>query len=237
MSYLDNYKRRLQAQAGRKNSDIDLDNPVTLRESINNRSRQSQERSFFESPTLTNVEYNNIPDTPVIQSDRYKDIDLQTFLFQPEYPVKLGTIIKSKGLNYLAVSRSNSEMYPVLICRLCNDFFDVPVETERRAVNDRFGNVRYVEESKLEQVPAVISDKDYSVSGNFIMPLPAGRINIEMPYKKEYLDYFTVNYEFTHNTGTYQVTDAKEYRITPDEVYIQVSATAIQSEGAVRHDE
>lgn len=237
MSYMDKYKRRLQAHAGRKREDIDLSNPVTLRESIINRSTQAQRRAFFQSPTLTEVTYDGLDNTPVIQSDRYKELNMQTFLFEPDFPIKLGTIIKSKGLNYLAVSRASGEMYPVLICRLCNDFFDVPVSSERVEAKDRFGNIRYEEKPRLEEVPAVISDKDYSVSGNFIMPLQAGRINIEMPYKKEYLEYFKVNFEFTHNTGTYRVTDAKEYRITPDEVFIQVSATAIQSKGAVGHNE
>lgn len=236
MNYFDRYKRRLQAHAGRDRDEIDLDNPVTMRESIINRSTQAQRRAFYQSPTLVTVTYDGKEGTPVIQSDRYKELDMQTFLFEPEYPVKLGTIIKSKGLNYLAVSRANSDMYPVLICRLCNDFFDVPVSSERIKTTDRFGNPRYEDRPKLETVPAVISDKDYSVSGNFIMPLQAGRINIEMPYKKEYLEYFTVNFEFTHNTGTYRVTDAKEYRITPDEVFIQISATAMQSKGAVGYD-
>lgn len=237
MTYFDNYKRRVQKMAGRTQEEIDKNGDMPLREAIINRTTEAQKRAFFDSPTLEFVKYDGTQDTPVIRSDRYKDIELQTFLFEPNFPIGIGTLIESKGYTFLAVSKNINDIYPVLIARLCNDFFEVPVGFSERVVEDRMGNKRTVRTPVEESVPVVISDKDYSVSGNSILPLPSGRINIEMPYKDEYLDHFTINFEFKHNAGTYQVTDVRESRVTPTEKFIKVSATVVQSDRVVNPDE
>lgn len=237
MSYFDEYKRRVQKMAGRTDEEINTKGEMTLREAIVRRSTDAQKKAFYESPTLEFVKYDGVEDTPVIQSDRYKDIELQTFLFEPEFPIGIGTLIESKGYTFLAVSKNMNEIYPVLIARLCNDYFEVPIGFDEKVVTDRLGNKRTVRTAREETVPVVISDKDYSVSGNVTLPLPSGRINIEMPYKDEYLEHFKVNFKFTHNAGTYRVTDVRESRITPTEKFIKVSATVIQSDEVVDYDE
>lgn len=239
-NYHDQFKRRMQANAGRPADEFSEDSLVTLREAQISRAVDSQRATFFDSPTLTYVQYNDTYDIPVIQSNRYRNIELQTFLFEPLRPVKIGSLIKDGEYTYLAIEKNGDKIYPELTAKLCNDHFDIPIgEAEEKETQDRFGNPIYTSIPNLEQVPAVISDKDYSTSSNSVIPLPAGRINVEIPYKKEYLEYFKINFVFDHSAGSYQVTDIREYRATPDpdEKYIKISATRVQSDGEVSHDE
>ena len=229
----------MQANAGRSSTEIDETSPITLREAQINRAVDSQRASFFDSPTLKYVTYNELVNVPVIQSDRYKNTEIQTFLFEPEYPVKIGSIIYEGEYTYLATEKNGEIIYPELTAKLCNDFFDIPIGKEEKVTYDRFGNPIYSYESLLEEVPAVISDKDYSTASNSIIPLPAGRINIEIPFKDAYLEHFRINFKFEHSAGAYQVTDIREVRVTPDvqEKFIKISAQRIQSDGEVAHDE
>lgn len=236
-SYLEQYKRRLQSNAGRPSDEINAALPITLREAQLNRARDSQRRMFFESPSLTYVKYNDTVNQPVIQSDKYKDIELQTFLFEPDFPIRIGSLIYEGEYTYLTTQKNGEKIYPELLAKLCNDFFEVPMGFTEHVTEDRFGDPIITKIPELVEVPAVISDKDYSTASNSIIPLPAGRINIDLPFREAYLDYFKVNFTFDHSAGSYQVTDIREVRITPDEKYIKVSAQRIQSNSEVEHDE
>ena len=233
MSYLSDYKKRMQANAGINKGNISEDRPITLREAQMNRARDSQIRTFFDSPTLKYVIYDNLPDTPVIQSDKYKDIELQTFLFEPEFPVKIGTLIEDGEYMYLATTKNGEKIFPELLAKLCNDYFEVPLGFEEKITYGRYGDEIITKIPRIVSVPAVISDKDYSTASNAIIPLPSGRINIEIPFEAAYLEHFKINFKFDHSAGSYQVTDIREVRITPDEKYIKISAQRVQSDGEV----
>lgn len=226
MSYLDQYKRRMQANAGIPNEQISNDRPITLREAQINRATDSQRATFYDSPTLTKVIYNGEP-VDVIKSDKYKDIELQTFLFPPETPVQIGSLLNDGEYYYLAVMKNGDRIYPELLTQLCNDTFEVPMGVVKIPFVDRFGNTKYREEVQTDVVPAVLSDKDYSISNNSILPLPSGRINIEMQFNEKYLEHFHINYRFEHSGGDYKVTDIRKVSKTPTEHYIKISATRV----------
>lgn len=228
MSYLDEYKRRMRASAG-LSSENQGNNPVTLREAQINRAKDSQKRAFYDSPTLKSVTYNN-DIVYAIQSDKYKDIELQTFLFEPNFDVKVGTLIFDGKYYYLAIMKNGDEIYPELLTKICNDTFEIPIGMEEKITKDRYGNPIYSTVPITETVYVSLSDKDYSISNNSIIPLPSGRINIEMQYKPEYLDFFHVNYEFKHSGASYKVTDIRVTNITPEENYLKVSATRVVNE-------
>ena len=227
----------MQANAGISKGNIDEKNPITLREAQMNRALDSQVRTFFDSPTLKHVTYDNLPNTPVIQSDKYKDIELQTFLFEPKFPARIGTLIDDGEYLYLAIQKNGDEIYPELLARLCNDFFNVPMGSEEVVSYNRFGDEIITEKELLVEVPAVISDKEYSTASNALIPLPSGRINIEIPFEATYLEHFKVNFRFDHSAGSYQVTDIREERITPDEKFIKISAQRVQSDSEVSVNE
>lgn len=229
MSYLDRYKRRMQANAGVPKEEISSDRTTSLREAQLNRATDSQRRSFYDSPTLTQIVYDG-QEFDVIRSDKYKDIMLQTFLFAPNTPVEIGTLIETEDYTYLATDKNGETIFPELLAKLCNDSFEVPMGFEQRIEHDRFGNPIYIDVPITIPVPVVISDKDYSVSSNSIIPLPSGRINIEMPYEPEYVEHFKVNFRFPHSGGDYTVTDVRVVKLTPTEKYIKVSATRVVSE-------
>lgn len=229
MSYIDRYKRRMQANAGIPQEEIDSSRETTLREAQINRATYSQRKSFYDSPTLTQVVYDG-EKADVIRSDKYKDIMLQTFLFAPQTPVQVGKLIETEDYTYLATDKNGEKIFPELVAKLCNDSFEVPMGFEERIEHDRFGNPIYVDVPITMPVPVVISDKDYSVSSNSIIPLPSGRINIEMTYEPEYVEHFKVNFRFPHSGGDYTVTDIRVVKLTPTEKYIKVSATRVVSE-------
>ena len=102
---------------------------------------------------------------------------------------------------------------------------------------NRFGDEIITEKELLVEVPAVISDKEYSTASNALIPLPSGRINIEIPFEAAYLEHFKVNFRFDHSAGSYQVTDIREERITPDEKFIKISAQRVQSDSEVSVNE
>lgn len=227
----------MQANAGVKRGNIHEDNPITLAEAQRNRALESQIRTFFDSPTLKHVTYDNLPDTPAIQSDKYKDIELQTFLFEPNFPARIGTLIDDGEYLYLAIQKNGEKIFPELVARLCNDYFEVPMGFDETITKNRYGEEIVTRVPRLVSVPAVVSDKDYSTASNALLPLPSGRINIEMPFESAYLDHFKVNFRFDHSAGSYQVTDIREVRITPDEKFIKVSAQRVQSDSEVSVNE
>lgn len=229
MTYLDQFKRRMKANAGIAHEDTSEDTPVTLREAQINRATDSQRRTFFDSPTLISVDYNDVP-TATIKSDKYKNIELQTFLFEPQKDIKIGSLIYDGELYYLAVDKNGSKIYPELLAQVCNDVFEVPMGVETKEVVDRFGNIKYKDTPITETVHVSLTDKDYSISNNSLLPLPSGRINIEMQYKPEYLEFFKINYRFEHSGGDYKVTDIRKVSKTPTEHYIKVSATRVVSD-------
>ena len=229
MTYLDQFKRRMKANAGISHQDTSDDSPITLREAQINRATDSQRRTFFDSPTLITVDYNDIP-TATIKSDKYKNIELQTFLFEPELDIKIGSLIYDGELHFLAIDKNGSKIYPELLTQICNDVFEVPMGKEVKETKDRYGNIKYIETPITETIHVSLTDKDYSISNNSLLPLPSGRINIEMQYKPEYLEFFHINYEFEHSGGDYKVTDIRQVSKTPTEHYIKVSATRVVSD-------
>lgn len=237
MSYLDKYKRRMQANSGVSKDEIGNGEAPLLKNAQINRAIASQRRAFYDSPTLKYITYDSTPNTPVIQSDKYKDIAIQTFLFEPKFPVKIGTLLFDGKYTYLATIQNGEEIYPEVTAMLCNDDFDVPMGFTEHITYNRFGDPIITEIPYTEKVPASVQDKDYSTASNAIIPLPAGRINIEIPFKEKYLEHFKVNYVFDHSAGSYQVTDIREERVTPTEKYIKISAQRIQSNSEVAHDE
>lgn len=227
----------MQANAGISKGNIDANKPITLREAQMNRALDSQVRTFFDSPTLKHITYDNLPNTPTIQSDKYKDIEIQTFLFEPNFPARIGTLIDDGEYLYLAIQKNGDKIYPELVGRLCNDSFEVPMGYEDVISYNRFGDEIVTRNPILVDVPAVVSDKDYSTASNALIPLPSGRINIEIPFEAAYLEYFKINFRFDHSAGSYQVTDIREERITPDEKFIKISAQRVQSDSEVSVNE
>lgn len=222
MNYKENYKRRLT-----RNADAPEGENPTLRHKQITQTKRVQFRNFYDSPTLRKVLYNG-EEEHVIRSDRYKDIELQLYLFEPDKDVKIGSVIEDGKYTYLATAKNGEEIFPELVTKLCNDTFEIPMGYERIEIKDRFGSIR-IEEVPLDPVtvPAVISDKDYSTSGNSIISLPTGRINIEIPYHDAYTEHFKVNHRFEHTIGEYMVTDVRVVNITPHEKYIKISATRV----------
>ena len=229
MSFLDEYKRRMSAYAGIKNDGTQEDKPVTLRDAQINRAKDSQRKTFYDSPTLKEISYNE-KKMFAIQSDKYKDIELQTFLFEPDFDAKIGSVIHDGQYYFLAIMKNGDEIYPELLTKICNDVFEVPMGYEYKTTKDRYGNPRTVKTAVTDTVHVSLSDKDYSISNNSIIPLPSGRINIEMQYKPEYLEHFHINYPFEHSGGQYKVTDIRVVSNAPGESYLKVSATRVVSE-------
>ena len=234
-NYFEDYKRILGLE-------ITGDKEVNAQNAINDRTIRFQQRAFMDSPTLKYVTYDYhyeevdgvavepVADTPVIQSDRYKNIELQKFLFAPKTEVEIGKLIHDGKNVYLIIEHNGDDIFPGVVARLCNDVFEIPTGGTEWVENglDGFGNPIYIEvPSKVDKVPVIASNKDYSTSDNAIIPLPSGRINIDMPFKESYLEHFEINYRFEYDRGDYRVTDINVVQITPNEKYIRVSATRV----------
>src|SRR5699024_12149811 len=119
---------------------------------------------------------------------------LNNFCFETKFPAKIGNLIDDGEYLYLAIQKNGDEIYPELLARLCNDFFNVPIGSEEVVSYNRFGDEIITEKELLVEVPAVISDKEYSTASNALIPLPSSRINIEITCEATYLEHFRVNF-------------------------------------------
>ncbi|EHT3675936.1 hypothetical protein ACJVV8_04510 [Staphylococcus pseudintermedius] len=219
MDYFERYKK------------VNTSYGITLSQHVIEASRQSAARSFYSSPTLTDIKVNGEKAKSVV-SIYQKDFFDRTFLFPPDSEhAKIGNYIEHRNYTYLVMRSNDNDIYPNLYGKLCNEDFKLPTEKKKVKVKGHNGAFTYKYEYEYESIPIVVDVKGYSISDNAILPLTEGRVIIYMRYESRYLNHVTLNYEFELFNDTYKITDIQLDKVVGDEGYIALSAQkAVENE-------
>ena len=181
----------------------------TYTESLINRTKRVETRRFLGSPTLSYVDIEELgKDVPTIISEDDRVLK-KRFLFLPDTEIKVGMIVhqRDKGNKYLALQRSDDDIYPQLFAELCNHDFEIR-KTERILTGHTpQGRPIYEDFVTTEMVPSVLYTNVYSTLSNVEISLPSGALIVRIPYKDEYAELIQKNDEYEMNTGKYIVTE------------------------------
>lgn len=181
----------------------------TYTESLINRTKRVETRRFLGSPTLSYVDIEELgKDVPTIISEDERFLK-KRFLFLPDTEIQVGMIIyqRDKGNKYLALQRSDDDIYPQLFAELCNHDFEIR-KTERILTGHTpQGRPIYEDFVTTEMVPSVLYTNVYSTLSNVEISLPSGALIVRIPYKEEYTELIQKNDEYEMNTGKYIVTE------------------------------
>lgn len=190
-------------------------------------SKESALRSFVSSPTLKQVEINDVEQNSIV-SIYQRDYFDRTFLLEPNSQyADLGNYIKFNNYTYLVMKSNDDDIYPTLYGKLCNEDFKVPIKKIKKKIVDHRGNAKYIDEIEYITVPIVADVKGYSISDNAVLPLTEGRVIIYLQYKQEYVDKIQLNYEFELFNDAYKISDIQLENIVNNKGYITLSAQKV----------
>lgn len=190
------------------------------------RSKKIVYNRIMKSPSLSYVKVNDEKEKyPVIisQDKRYLE---KRFLFLPDTKVTAGSLItEDNGRVYLALNRDDDDIYPQLLCELCNHDFVITTESKKVIIDyNEMGMPIYEEQVKEMTVPSVLYTNVYSTLGNTSVSLPSGALIVRIPYDEEYLKYIHKNDPYEMNTGTYRITEiSREYVIYGEEGFVEIT--------------
>lgn len=219
MNYFDRYKA-INTPYGSQHSDH-----------VIGYSKESAKRIFFQSPTLENIDVNEVKNIPSVVSIYQKDFFDRTFLLEPDSEhAKIGNYFKYKNYTYLIMKSNDNEIYPNLYGKLCNEDFLVPIETKKIQVQGHRGST-FKYEYVTEKVPIVVDVKGYSIADNAILPLTEGRVVMYMQYKPLYVEKIKLNYEFELFNDSYKITDIQLDKVIDEAGYIVLSAQKVVETG------
>ena len=194
-------------------------------DSMRNRTKIVERRRLLNSPTKSYITINDNPEKiPVIisEDDRMKE---KRFLFLPDTHIETGWLIKDGQHHYLAVKRSDDDIYPQLFCELCNHEFIITTIKEKTIIG--YNDLGYPEYDYVERhvtTPSVLYTNVYSTLGNSVLSLPSGALKVRIPYKEEYLTLIKKNAQYTMNTGNYKITEiSRDNAIYDREGYLEIS--------------
>ena len=185
-----------------------------------------QKQRLYDSPSLRFVDIvENEKDVPVIISEDTNRVKQKRFLFLPDTEIKIGWLIEDRNKTYLALNRSDDDIYPQLFCELCNhDFLIKEEKTEEIKGYDELGNPIYEETVIPFTVPSVLYTNVYSTLGNSTLSLPSGALVVRIPYKEEYLNHIHQNDIYEMNTGLYVITEvSREYVFYEEEGFLEIT--------------
>jgi len=185
-----------------------------------------QRQRLYDSPSLRFVDITNIEkDVPVIISEDKNRVKQKRFLFLPDTDIKIGWLIEDRDKTYLALNRSDDDIYPQLFCELCNHDFVIKEEKREELKGyDELGNPIYKEEIIPFTVPSVLYTNVYSTLGNSTLSLPSGALVVRIPYKPEYLNHIHQNDTYKMNTGYYIITEiSREYVFYEEEGFLEIT--------------
>lgn len=195
MSYLNTYKRRLQADGNNSTDGIVHASKQTVKNNFSN-------SLFSELVLVDEVEHEVI----ITQEKKSEDKKL---LFKPDTKINIGSVIKIKELNYLTVDFLGdgiNEIYPTATLKLCNSIF--PIESNKSPVlkgYDKYQRPIYEDQITVTQVPCIVEKKYYFNNRNEQITLPEDRVMITMKYQEA--PNLIENVEFDMHKSRYFIVD------------------------------
>lgn len=194
-------------------------------DSLRARTKIVERRRLLNSPTKSYITVNDSEEKhPVIisEDDRMKE---KRFLFLPDTHIETGWLIHDGKQHYLAVKRSDDDIYPQLFGELCNHEFIITTVKDKTIIGyDELGYPEYSEIERHVTTPSVLYTNVYSTLGNSVLSLPSGALKVRIPYKEEYIKLIKKNAQYTMNTGNYKITEiSRDNAIYDREGYLEIT--------------
>lgn len=174
-------------------------------DSVINSSIDYHERNFHTSPSFYQVDIDGELVDTIINKTKYHNI--KQIHFRYDYDVKIGSVVTFNNKKYLLLEKDRDEIYSFGKMEECNNVFKVhtgDVERVQIGVDGR-GVPLFENRYKNVEVPCIVRDKYYSSSQNNPIPLPEGKLQIEMKYIEA--PNIKVNSEFEMYGLKYKITD------------------------------
>lgn len=140
------------------------------------------ERNFHTSPSYYQVDIDGeLVDTIINKTSHH---NIKKIHFRRNYEPKIGSIITFQNKKYLLLEIDRDEIYTFGKMEECNNVFPVhtgEIENVQVGVNGR-GVPVFKEVYKYDEIPCIVRDRYYSVNENSPLPLPDGKLQIELRY-------------------------------------------------------
>lgn len=112
--------------------------------------------------------------------------DMKRIHFRNEYEPQVGSVISFKDKKYLLLEKDSDEIYSFGKMQECNSTISIISEDEEKVYigDDVRGAPVYEYETKTIEEPCVVTDKYASVNDNAQIPLPEGKLVIQLKYQR-----------------------------------------------------
>ena len=183
MSWLDEYKTRLQANSATNAGDY-----------FSNATKINNISLFKGSPTYRLIQVDGVStDVRVIQGKDEENVEL---LFLPDTSMTRGKTAEIDGLYWLLINVIGTDVFPKAKAKLCNSTFPLINTTKVLVGYDDFGKPAYTEADTVTYIPCIAETKMYAGSSDLseAINLPENKIVITIAYTEH--QTIKINQEF-----------------------------------------
>lgn len=193
MSYLDVYRKRLQANGESSSDGIVFASKKTI---ANNFSSSL----FSEIVLINDVEFEAI----ISQEEASDDKKL---LLKPDTKINIGSVVRIKENNYLAMDflgEGINEVYPTATLKLCNNALTLQQKQVCTVVgkNDFDEDIVVCNPSEISHLPCIVERSTVTSNSENAINLPEGKANVTIPFTVndsieigKSIDLYTEKYE------------------------------------------
>lgn len=204
MSEYDFFRKRVGVEQGDKSLGANRKIAMT---------KAQKNLQFDRSPTKSTVTIDD-DTTPVDCIISHDDKNWEKrFLFRPDTFYPLGTYITTGNgeygkHTYLVWKRTDDDIYPQLFGVICNTDYEIVVDKKMITTGTNSAGIPIREEVLVKRkVKCHATTQAYSALANSAVPLPAGAMNIYIPYDEEYADLIKLNDKYVNKHAEYKVTE------------------------------